>query len=379
MESSKSGSLDLSPEQKQKIAEYLEEQFVTKRKSFLEIDWPESRKRMTLEEFESLANEKTLREFRAVMDTIPKDPKDPKLSLKDLRYDYNEKGELRHMDTGDKFHWVNQIHYDLLGDLIVPHIQKLMMEEFGMIEIGLPEKCELPPHIRSNIFLTPNWETCDVLCLLIQGSGAVRPGQWARALCLNDSIEVGSILPYLRKAHALKWGVIVFNPNQNSVLKEGAFYRPDREEMFIPGKPRPKEGERVRIPENKSPGEHTVYVWDQFGKKSKAKDLIIIAHSAGGYCTLELMGSRKKEVLPKLRGIAFTDSVHSVSSREDKDVRNFLKENAVNWVQSEKPLDAPESSSYSGCTCVSSGHSKHEWTSASAIESVFKYLTSKLK
>jgi hypothetical protein len=49
-----------------------------------------------------------------------------------------------------------------------------------------------------------------------------RPGQWARALCINDSLEVGTIFPYLRKCAERGWGVVVFNPNQNAGTKPGA-------------------------------------------------------------------------------------------------------------------------------------------------------------
>lgn len=53
--------------------------------------------------------------------------------------------------------------------------------------------------------------------LIIQGSGAVRAGMWARAVCINDSLEMGSILPYLVRAKKNGLGVIVFNPNLNHV------------------------------------------------------------------------------------------------------------------------------------------------------------------
>lgn len=59
--------------------------------------------------------------------------------------------------------------------------------------------------------------TNDKLLVLIHGSGAVRAGQWARALCINESLEIGSILPYLRQAKKEGYGVIVCNPNDNKV------------------------------------------------------------------------------------------------------------------------------------------------------------------
>lgn len=40
-------------------------------------------------------------------------------------------------------------------------------------------------------------------------------GQWARALCINNTLEMGSILPYLKKCKELGFGVIVCNPNLN--------------------------------------------------------------------------------------------------------------------------------------------------------------------
>eukprot|EP00478_Filoreta_tenera_P005355 GABV01006382.1.p1 GENE.GABV01006382.1~~GABV01006382.1.p1 ORF type:complete len:100 (-),score=11.16 GABV01006382.1:3-302(-) len=55
-----------------------------------------------------------------------------------------------------------------------------------------------PP--KTTFFCPPNALTADTLLLLIQGSDAVRAGQWARSVCLNDCLAAGSILPYLSRA-----------------------------------------------------------------------------------------------------------------------------------------------------------------------------------
>lgn len=216
----------------------------------------------------------------------------------------------------------------------------------------------------------------DKLMLLIQGSGAVRPGQWARALCINDSLEVGSILGYLDKATAAGYGVIVFNPNQNSVPAEPLAGRPSPEALRSHEKHKPASLDMVKIPGNIDPVQHTIHVWDQFAKRAAAKDVVIVAHSAGGWCTLGLLRERGDEILPKLRAIAFTDSVHSVLSWDPPHVRDAIIKLAQNWIQSDEPLDTPSRllGSDSGCPCVSAGHPKHEYTSASAIESVFRFL-----
>lgn len=130
--------------------------------------------------------------------------------------------------------------------------------------------------------MTPDALTNPKLMLLIQGSGAVRAGQWARALCINDTIDTGSILPYLKKAIAAKYGVIVFNPNLNKQPLDPLASRPTYADFSIPGKPKPKEIPTQKIPEHETPPTHTVTVWDQFAAKAAAKEIVIVAHSAGG-------------------------------------------------------------------------------------------------
>lgn len=173
---------------------------------------------------------------------------------------------------------------------------------------------------------------------------------------------------------------------------------------------------RKKIAGNETNGDHCIYVWEHFGKKAAASQMCIIAHSAGTLVFFFLLGEESKhkekrskekiatdftfhiykvepvlwnscqhevptlllpcinlpskqkhstqllpnshteaELLPKLRGVAFTDSVHWVSPRHPKATRAFIKEHAINWVRSEKPLDSRERSEKDDCRCVSAG------------------------
>jgi len=362
------------------LEKFLSSEFDEKRKSFLDLKCPAPwcGKTLTQETITKHVSETTLKNYNSVMKTIPNNPEDPNLKIDDFFYKYDERGRLVHSETGDSFHWVNQLHYDLLGDLIIQYLQERMKTEFKMQELFLPEKSTLPPHVRNNIFMTQDALTNPhKLMLLIQGSGAVRPGMWARALCINDTLDNGSIFPYLRKAIADGYGVIVFNPNQNRVPVDG-FTRPKREEFFTSGKPKYQDVKEMKIPENESPPQHTINVWNHYGSIAAARKIVIVAHSAGGSCTMSLLREKGNEILPKLKAIAFTDSVHSESYNDSKSVQNFLKNNARNWVQSNEPLDTPVRQP-GQCKCVSAGHTKHEFTSGSAVESVFKFLKEKTR
>lgn len=96
------------------------------------------------------------------------------------------------------------------------------------------------------VFATKDALTADCTVLLCHGAGAVRAGQWARSLCINESLDVGSVLPYIRNCKQRgyagvcirllcvreegggcgtdwvmmscdSWGCVVLNPNYNEV------------------------------------------------------------------------------------------------------------------------------------------------------------------
>jgi len=257
-----------------------------------------------------------------------------------------------------------------------------MKEECDLEEIKLP--LGVTDEAFNNIFVSKDLSTnTEKLLLIIQGSGAVRAGQWARALCINESVDLGSILPYLKMAKESGYAVVVFNPNLNSTYVEKDKHPPKEQtplEYFMnPEKPVTRRGKRADIKENETPREHTLYVWDNICSKSPAKKICIVAHSAGGDCTLHLLKKRTDQILAKLKAVAFTDAVHSVSPNDDIKIKTFLQNNAINWVTSDKPLDTPVNNLWkdSGCTLVSAGHPKHEFTSGTSITSVFKFINSK--
>ena len=64
------------------------------------------------------------------------------------------------------------------------------------------------------------------------------------------------------------------------------------------------------MPGSETPRAHVVYVWDNFVRRSPARNVLIVAHSAGGAGTLHLFRERTGEAVGRCRGVAFTDAVH---------------------------------------------------------------------
>ncbi|XP_015705178.1 cotranscriptional regulator FAM172A isoform X1 [Coturnix japonica] len=332
-------------------------------------------------------------------------------TLEGFEYSFNEKGQLRHVKTGEPFvfnyredlHRWNQKRYEALGEIITKHVYRLLEDECHLKKVTLPvDATENEP--KSFIFMSEDALTNpDKLLVLIHGNGVVRAGQWARRLIINEDLDSGTQIPYIKKATEEGYGVIVLNPNENyievektkaqvqlssdssdepaekrerkdKIQKETKKRRDFYEKYRNPQKE--KETMQMYIRDNGSPEEHTIYVWDHFISQSAAENVFFVAHSYGGLAFVELMIQREAEVKNKVTAVAFTDSVHNVWHQEaGKTIREWMRENCCNWVSSSEPLDASVESMLPDCPRVSAGTERHELTSWKSFPSIFKFFS----
>ncbi|XP_050350066.1 FAM172 family protein homolog CG10038 isoform X2 [Nymphalis io] len=284
----------------------------------------------------------------------------PVRSIADLGYAFNA-GQLRKVnDNGEpgeepfQFNISNdhqecQAHYEVLGAAVTEHVYHLLESQENLIKLPIPKGST--EKNGTFIFVSQDYDKKDVLMVLIHGSGVVRAGQWARSLIINDCIESGTQIPYIRQAKAREYGIMVLNSNDN--------YREDK-----------------RIPHTGSSEEHVKYVWDEYIPNTKASSIVIVAHSYGGILTVGLADKQKKQFEKRVKAVALTDSVHSYSGIK---ISKHLLKVSRNWIASSSPLDTPMKTPSSDIYRVSAGHPKHEMTSSKCIDSVFKYFEGILK
>lgn len=299
--------------------------------------------------------------------------------LHEFGYQFNAQGAIRMLDSDDTFHYVSETHYARLGDAILREIQNRMSRTLQQLPLPAPAAGDDDNTPRTVVFCSPNFRTASHVLILIHGSGAVRAGQWARALCLNDGLQSGSVLPYLEKAQERGWAVMVLNPNNayNETIDTEKLKNKDPFAYWTnPVKPPDVPMVRRRIAGHGSPEEHCVSVWDSLLADGQQR-LAIVAHSYGGVATMSLLRSRPA-VLKRLNALCFTDSAHSIHYAVPEALSGFMRVNAVNFVASHKPLGAKEGDRQSGCACVSAGHTQHEWTSYAAMEAVFEFMDKRM-
>ncbi|PIK36290.1 hypothetical protein BSL78_26890 [Apostichopus japonicus] len=253
-------------------------------------------------------------------------------TLKEFYYHFNKNGQLRHIETGEPFEFVsrendhsyNQQRYEALGEVITKHVYNLRNRS------------------RTQ-----------------ENTNSFRAGQWSRRLIINDCLDSGTQLPYIKRAKQMGYEVMVLNSNLNKAASQ------DGKETSVRGSSNPKS--------------HVLYVWDQFLENSPVKTVVIVAHSFGGVSSLNLAKNRRG-FFKKVMFLALTDSVHSMLFHDaSRNIQRWYSENAINWVTSDEPLDTLVQKSTKDCLRLSAGTKKHEETSWKSIDSVFSNLRERLE
>ncbi|XP_012985162.2 putative protein FAM172B [Melopsittacus undulatus] len=307
----------------------------------------------------------------------------------ELKYDFNIKGELRHLDTNESFvfnyyknaHEQNHKRYQVLGNLITQYVYELLERVCMLQKVYIPtDATEDEP--RSFFFMSENALTSSSsLIVLLQDRGVFRAGQWGQRIIISEGLGHGTQTPFIKMALESHGGVIVLNPNDNFVdlktEKERLSFSTSQEALTSMESTWwvPKRG-------SCNPEEHTMYVWDHFISKSAAKNVAFIAHGYGGLVFVDLLVQRKGEVMNKVYSVAFIDSTHNVwhQTRSDPQLQEWIQKHCREWVSNSKPLDKVVGSLMKlNCRTVSAGTEKYGLAPSCCLHSIFKYLKSTLK
>uniref|UniRef100_A0AAQ4S8Y1 ARB2 cotranscriptional regulator A n=1 Tax=Gasterosteus aculeatus aculeatus TaxID=481459 RepID=A0AAQ4S8Y1_GASAC len=263
-------------------------------------------------------------------------------TLEEFEYAFNEYGQLRHVKTGEPFvfnaredlHRWNQKRYEALGEIITQYVYELLEKKCNMTKAILPMDAT-EDEATTFIYLSPDaLSNPSKLLVLIQGSGVVRAGQWARRLIINQDLDSGTQIPFITRA----------------------------------------------VEENGSSEEHVLYVWDHFVSRAAAKNVFIVAHSYGGLSFVELMNQREMQVKNRACAVALTDSAHNIWLQEtSKGTQDWMQQHCCNWVSSPEPLDTLLDPMLPDCPRVSAGTERHELTSWTSFNSIFRFFTAILE
>ena len=111
----------------------------------------------------------------------------------------NEDGVYRFLNatTQAKYDLDDKELFDELGVLLWDWVQAFMLDVFKMEKVFVPPEEDLDEgKAQAPIFISQDWRTnTERALVLIQGSGEVRSGWWARSVWIQDNLELGSMIP----------------------------------------------------------------------------------------------------------------------------------------------------------------------------------------
>ncbi|CEG39089.1 agc akt protein kinase [Plasmopara halstedii] len=239
-------------------------------------------------------------------------------SLEELEYYFDESGTLRHCRT-------NHAVYELMSDerrageldeivkAAIFHIQMEMLAELSFKQARLPldPRPDEPKEARVSIFLTSDWRTNENLLVVVNGGRGAQPGIWSRDLLIQEGLELGSMLPVMRRATACTFGVAVINPSKNNVTIGN---------------------DTFPIRGNATPDEHMLYVWDHIIARAKARNVYVLAYSFGAKSIVTLIQKREEQVVKRINALVFAEGAYRLDmSTTSPSVAQFLKRRAINF------------------------------------------------
>ncbi|EYC28380.1 hypothetical protein Y032_0007g3194 [Ancylostoma ceylanicum] len=273
-----------------------------------------------------------------------------KPSLKELGYRFNQKGEFRTINDNAPFVFTNQADYERIGDAMTMELYGMLGSVCGLRRIEVPVKVEDKNggvvDFPGFVFASPEFQEKSTVLLIIHGSGAVRPGQWSRRLILNENLEVGSQIPYIRRALVNDWGVVVCSTNTDKEFRDYARH-------------------------------HLCAVYEQLLKDSTIQRFFVVAHSRGGPDIAQSLPHFKNENRFEL--VCLTDSIGLDDSYLSTEGRNNGGTVFINWKADSKLQSAAIAVEdilevYSRVHQVYAGTTEHERSSHTAFDSVFHVL-----
>lgn len=259
---------------------------------------------------------------------------------------------------GKNFSMKSEADLEELMQSLITQIQLKLKNELSLREIFIPNS---KAEAKCNIFVTPNYASCPKLCVFMQPGQGMQPGIWSRAIHPKTGFQ-GSMIPYLKTAIQGGYGVVILNPSTNYCIVNG---------------------HRAKVLHSSTPDDHVAYVWKNYIMPNAAQEISFVVFDSAGTLLKGLLSKLSSKDERRIGGVAFIESAHYVSSSDPPQVRQLLRERAVNFEASSEPMFSVISSSKArlGCLSLSVGRmgsdtDNREWTVHSVQTSAFVFLQS---
>ena len=198
-------------------------------------------------------------------------------------------------------------------------VEEKIVSDFGFERVFIPDD---EAEISTSFLVTSDYQSKTKLLVIVQNAVGSMMGIFSRSICLESGLSKGSMLPYIAKAKADGFAILILRANTNSVSLQ-----PD--ETKAPTK--------VPIEGSESPEMHALFVWNNFvAKADNIEQIALLSYGNGASLCKDLLlrqmvRSKEDEMEPN-RIVAMCSIEASLILEEDDaaDFQKMLKSIAVN-------------------------------------------------
>ncbi|OQR86801.1 protein kinase [Achlya hypogyna] len=275
-----------------------------------------------------------------------------KVDLDDPLYTINPlTGFLCDRSTGQRILDPEVLHSEAMLGQVITYVHTRMEDELGFVQqsipyAGAPATCEF--------YTSRNWSVAEKLLVFVCSSRGATSGVWSRSLLLRSGVNVGSMLPYFAKAIEKGYGVIVMNPNVNTVLRD------DHTKEAIPG--------------SETPEEHVQFVWENYIFPSAAHKIHFLAYGYGGVLISKFIFNPDimYNLQARLGNLGFLEC--QTTEKCPSELQAFVSSRSVCWESSEAIPFGQEIGQGLFGLCLSAGPKSSNTVTQTVLSSVFRFL-----
>ena len=225
---------------------------------------------------------------------------------------------------------------------VARYVEAKIIADYKYVSIQLPED-EDP---STSILASPDWMNATKLLLIVQNSYNSQLGIFSRSICFDQGISKGTWLPYLQRAAAAGYSVLILRPNTNSVSIE------------VPGQATKK----IPIKGSESPEIHALNVWENVVQRAESvSHIALLGYGNGASLCKDLylremvsMGGAQRN---RIKAFVAIEASSIVSKDDSEDVKEALNAITINLESNDASMGhrLAYRKEHLGCTSLSLG------------------------
>ena len=134
-------------------------------------------------------------------------------------FNYYREGILRNKKDNNKISKVSSEEYNLISQYSSKYILYTLIKSQELIPIYIPFNSGDYTKKDSSldqcvILISKDFQYNPKCLIMIQGVGHVTLGEWANSVCINEGLNMGSMIPFVEKAKKNGFSILIMNPNE---------------------------------------------------------------------------------------------------------------------------------------------------------------------